>query len=82
MLGRYLATRATHAPLRASSNQSPRHFSARYTEADFAAPEVGVTIDAGGLIQLTGFPTAGLLSPARVLEHSPPSMINVGDLRV
>lgn len=57
VLGRYLATRTTDAPLRSSMNQSLRLFSARYTEVDFAAPEVEVTIDAGGLVQLTGFPT-------------------------
>jgi len=60
VLGRYLANRATHAPLRTSSNQSLRLFTARYTEADFAEPEVEVTIDPAGLVQLTGFPTAGI----------------------
>lgn len=82
VLGRYVATRATDAPLRTSSNQSLRIFSERYTEADFAASEIEVTIDAGGLVQLTGFPTAGLLSTTGILEHGLPSVIDVGDLRV
>jgi anaerobic ribonucleoside-triphosphate reductase activating protein len=60
VLGRYLATRATHAPLRNSANQSLRLFTARYTDADIAQPEIEITIDPAGLVQLTGFPTAGI----------------------
>jgi anaerobic ribonucleoside-triphosphate reductase activating protein len=60
VLGRYTATQPTHSPLRTSSNQSLRLFSRRYSEADFGTPEVEVTIDPTGLVQITGFPTAGI----------------------
>ena len=60
VLGRYVATRATHTPLRTSSNQSLRLFTERYTEADFAELEIEITIDPTGLVQLTGFPTTGI----------------------
>jgi len=60
VLGRYVPTLATLEPLRSSSNQSLRLFTPRYIAADFAAPEVEVTLEPGGLVQITGFPTAGL----------------------
>lgn len=60
VLGRYVPTLATLEPLRTSLNQSLRMFTPRYTEADFATPEVEVTLEPDGLVQITGFPTAGL----------------------
>jgi anaerobic ribonucleoside-triphosphate reductase activating protein len=60
VLGRYVPALATLEPLRTSSNQSLRLFTPRYTQADFTAPEVEVTLGADGFVQITGFPTAGL----------------------
>ena len=60
VLGRYVSALATLEPLRSSSNQSLRLFTPRYSEADFTTPEVEVTLEPDGLVQITGFPTAGL----------------------
>ncbi len=58
VLGRFVAK--TLSPFRTSANQSLRLFTPRYTEADFDTHEVEVTIEPAGLVQITGFPTAGL----------------------
>ena len=61
VLGRFVAAQPTLSPLRTSSNQSLRLFTPRHTEADFdTTHEVEVTIEPAGLVQITGFPTAGL----------------------
>jgi anaerobic ribonucleoside-triphosphate reductase activating protein len=60
VLGRYVAARPSTLPLRSSSNQKLALFSNRYREEDFDAQEVEVQIDVQGVIQVTGFPTAGI----------------------
>lgn len=61
VLGRFVATRPALSPLRTSANQSLRLFTPRYTVVDFdTTREVEVTIEPAGLVQVTGFPTAGL----------------------
>ena len=61
VLGRFVATQPALSPLRTSANQSLRLFTQRYTEGDFdTTHEVEVTIEPAGLVQITGFPTAGL----------------------
>jgi anaerobic ribonucleoside-triphosphate reductase activating protein len=60
VLGRYVAARPSALPLRSSSNQKLVLFSKRYREEDFNAQEVEVQIDPQGVIQITGFPTAGI----------------------
>ncbi len=59
VLGRYVASRPSSLPLRTSANQKLALFSGRYREQDFEPQEVEVHITAHGLVQLTGFPTAG-----------------------
>ncbi|MBY0375933.1 MAG: radical SAM protein [Bryobacteraceae bacterium] len=59
VLGRYNDQQRTAEPLRTSRNQVLRHYSPRYTEADFGPPEIEVTIESQ-LVSLTGFPLAGL----------------------
>ena len=61
VLGRYLAGKPSALALRTSTNQKLVPFSDRYQEEDFSAQEVEVHIDAQGTVQMTGFPTAGLL---------------------
>lgn len=60
VLGRYVASRPSNLPLRTSANQDLRLLSSRYGEHDFEPQQVEVQIGAQGLIQVTGFPTAGL----------------------
>ena len=60
VLGRYIASRPSTLPLRTSANQQLRLFSLRYREQDFAAQEVEIQIGTQGLVQVTGFPLAGL----------------------
>lgn len=60
VLGRYVASRPSRLPLRSSSNQQLVLLSDRYTESDFQPMEVEVTVDAAGLVEITGFPVNGL----------------------
>jgi anaerobic ribonucleoside-triphosphate reductase activating protein len=60
VLGRHIASRPGVLPLRTSANQQLRLFSLRYREQDFAAQEVEIQIGTQGLVQVTGFPIAGL----------------------
>lgn len=60
VLGRYIASRPSTLPLRTSANQKLTLFSSRYREEDFEPQEVEIHIGAQGLVQVTGFPLAGL----------------------
>jgi anaerobic ribonucleoside-triphosphate reductase activating protein len=60
VLGRYVASRPDTLPLRTSANQKLTLFSSRYREQDFEPQEVEIHIGAQGLVQVTGFPSAGL----------------------
>ena len=60
VLGRFVAARPSTLPLRTSANQVLRLFSDRYREEHFKALEFEVHIEAQGLVQITGFPLAGL----------------------
>ena len=60
VLGRFVAARPSKFPMRASANQALRLFSGRYREEHFKPLEVEVHIEAQGLVQITGFPLAGL----------------------
>jgi anaerobic ribonucleoside-triphosphate reductase activating protein len=60
VLGRYIASRPSTLPLRTSANQKLTLFSSRYREQDFEPQEVEIHIGAQGLVQVTGFPLAGL----------------------
>lgn len=60
VLGRYLAARPSTLPLRTSANQKLRRFSHRYGDHDFEPHEVEIHIGDQGLVQVTGFPLAGL----------------------
>ena len=59
VLGRFVAARPSRLPLRSSANQVLRLFSSKYRESDFSDPETEITIEATGLVTITGFPTAG-----------------------
>ncbi|HET9215776.1 MAG TPA: 4Fe-4S single cluster domain-containing protein [Terriglobia bacterium] len=61
VLGRYVAGKPSALALRTTTNQKLVLFSGRYEEEDFSAQEVEVHLDAHGTVQMTGFPTAGLL---------------------
>jgi anaerobic ribonucleoside-triphosphate reductase activating protein len=60
VLGRYVASQPSTLPLRTSANQELTLFSSRYREQDFEPQEVEIHIGAEGLVQVTGFPLAGL----------------------
>ena len=60
VLGRYINSRPSTLPLRTSANQQLTLFSSRYGEHDFEPQEVEIHIEAQGLVQVTGFPLAGL----------------------
>ena len=60
VLGRFVAARPSTFPLRTSSNQVLRLFGNRYREEHFKPLEFEVHIEAQGLVQITGFPLAGL----------------------
>ena len=62
VLGRYLAGNPSALALRTSTNQKLMLFSDRYREEEFIEQEVEVHLDAQGTVQMTGFPTAGLLA--------------------
>jgi anaerobic ribonucleoside-triphosphate reductase activating protein len=60
VLGRFVAARPNRLPMRTSANQALRLFSDRYREEHFKPLEFEVHIEAQGLVQITGFPLAGL----------------------
>ena len=60
VLGRFVAARPNRLPMRTSANQVLRLFSDRYHEEHFKPLEFEVHIEAQGLVQITGFPIAGL----------------------
>ena len=60
VLGRFVAARPSKFPLRTSANQVLRLFSDRYREEHFKPLEFEVNIESAGLVQITGFPLAGL----------------------
>jgi len=60
VLGRFVAARPSTLPLRTSANQVLRLFGGRYREEHFKPLEFEVHIEAQGLVQITGFPLAGL----------------------
>ena len=60
VLGRFVAARQSQRPMRTSANQVLRPFSGRYREEHFKPLEFEVNIESAGLVQITGFPLAGL----------------------
>jgi anaerobic ribonucleoside-triphosphate reductase activating protein len=60
VLGRFNHRLPTLDPMLTSKNQRLRLYSTRYTDADFDAPHVEVTIEPHGLVEITGFPVSGL----------------------
>ena len=60
VLGRFIAARPSKFPMRTSANQVLRLFSDRYREEHFKPLEFEVSIESAGLVQITGFPLAGL----------------------
>ena len=60
VLGRFVAARPTQLPMRTSTNQVLRLFSNRYREEHFKPLEFEVNIESAGIVQITGFPLAGL----------------------
>ena len=60
VLGRFVAAKPSQLPMRTSSNQSLHLFSGRYREEHFTPLEFEVHIETQGLVQVTGFPLAGL----------------------
>jgi len=60
VLGRFAAARPSTLPMRTSANQVLRLFGDRYCEEQFKPLEFEVHIETQGLVQITGFPLAGL----------------------
>jgi anaerobic ribonucleoside-triphosphate reductase activating protein len=60
VLGRYAAGRPSTLALRTSTNQKLMFLSGRYREPDFEPQEVEIHIGSQGVVQVTGFPTAGI----------------------
>jgi len=60
VLGRFVAARPSKLPLRTSANQALWLFGDRYRQEHFKPLEFEVNIEAQGLVQITGFPLAGL----------------------
>ena len=60
VLGRYAAGRPSTLALRTSTNQMLMLLSGRYRERDFEPQEVEIHIGSQGVVQVTGFPTAGI----------------------
>ena len=60
VLGRFVAARPSRLPMRTSANQVLWLFSDRYREEHFKPLEFEVNIESAGLVQITGFPLAGL----------------------
>ena len=61
ILGRFNQAQPSPLPLRRSRNQVLRLFTNRYTPADFCEELTEVSIKEGGQVEVTGFPTLGLL---------------------
>jgi anaerobic ribonucleoside-triphosphate reductase activating protein len=62
VLGRYATGHPSTLALRTSTNQKLTLISGRYEEQDFDPQEVEIHIDTQGVVQVTGFPTAGMLA--------------------
>jgi anaerobic ribonucleoside-triphosphate reductase activating protein len=60
VLGRFVTARPSQLPMRTSTNQVLQLFGGRYREEHFMPLEFEVHIEAQGLVQITGFPLAGL----------------------
>ena len=60
VLGRFVAAKPCKLPMRTSANQVLHLFSNRYREEHFKPLEFEVNIESAGLVQITGFPLAGL----------------------
>jgi len=60
ILGRFIQAQPGSQPLRTSQNQALRLFSHRYCPADFSEQLTEVSIEEGGHVEVTGFPTLGL----------------------
>jgi anaerobic ribonucleoside-triphosphate reductase activating protein len=60
ILGRFNQTQPGSLPLRTSHNQVLHLFTNRYSPADFSEQLTEVSINEGGLTEVTGFPTVGL----------------------
>jgi hypothetical protein len=60
VLGRFVAARRNQRPMRTSANKVLHLFSNRYREEHFKPLEFEVNIESAGLVQITGFPLAGL----------------------
>lgn len=60
VLGRFVASRPSQLSLRSSDNQALRIYRSKHWESDFIDPETEITIEANGLLTITGFPTAGI----------------------
>jgi anaerobic ribonucleoside-triphosphate reductase activating protein len=60
ILGRFIQAQPSNMPLRTSRNQALRLFSDRYNPADFSEQLTEVSIQEGGQVEVTGFPTLGL----------------------
>jgi anaerobic ribonucleoside-triphosphate reductase activating protein len=60
VLGRFVTARPSQLPMCTSANQALQLFSGRYREEHFKPMEFEVHIEAQGLVQITGFPLAGL----------------------
>jgi anaerobic ribonucleoside-triphosphate reductase activating protein len=60
VVGRYASAHPSTLALRTSTNQKLTLFSDRYNERDFEPQEVEIHIDTQGVVQVTGFPTAGV----------------------
>lgn len=60
VLGRFVAERPSQLPMRTSANQVLRLFNNSYRVEHFKPLEFEVHIEAQGLVQIAGFPLAGL----------------------
>jgi anaerobic ribonucleoside-triphosphate reductase activating protein len=60
VLGRFVTARPSQLPMRTSTNQVLQLFGHRYREEHFMPLEFEAHIEAQGLVQITGFPLAGL----------------------
>ncbi|MEJ7607612.1 MAG: 4Fe-4S single cluster domain-containing protein [Bryobacteraceae bacterium] len=60
VLGRFVVAKPSKLPLRTSANQDLHLFSDRYNAEHFKPLEFEIQIESGGLVQITGFPLAGL----------------------
>jgi hypothetical protein len=61
IFGRFNQAQPSNMPLRTSGNQVLRLFTNRYSQADFSEQLTEVSIHEDGQVEITGFPTLGLL---------------------